>query len=229
MPSRATPIEFKEVSFSYGDRRILVNTSFRVEPGESVAVVGPSGSGKSTLLHLASGLLSPDSGEVLVDGLSTGSSSVGSRSRIRRSQIGIVLQDASLLEELTARENIELVLRDARMGRSEARRVAMAALDRVGLKDVAGNYPHELSGGEAQRVAVGRALAKSPMIVLADEPTGSLDASTTNTVASLLYASVRSALLVVTHDDAVARRADQILTLDSQHPQSQKTDPGPNR
>jgi putative ABC transport system ATP-binding protein len=186
-----------------------------VDEGETVSVMGPSGCGKSTLLHLLGGLERPDAGELYlggerVDGLSETAWAVR-----RRRGIGFVFQAFHLVDELTSVENVELPALLGGGSRRDARRRAMALLDRLGVAARAGHLPDRLSGGERQRVAVARALVNEPLVVLADEPTGNLDSRATGDILKLFgeLREGRQALLVVTHDARVASTADRLLTM----------------
>ena len=198
----------------YGDVAALRGLSIDVEDGETVSVLGPSGSGKSTLLNLCAGLVRPSSGDLSV--LNRPFESVSERMRLRRRSIGIVRQHyhRALPHELTAGETVALPLRLlGHFGRAERRRVR-ALLRRAGLERQADAYPDELSGGEQQRVAVCAALAKHPRLLLADEPTGELDAITSATVIELmleLLAESGAAALIVTHDPEVALRTERTI------------------
>ena len=174
----------------------------RVTCGSHIALVGPSGSGKSTLLQLMGGLDTPTSGEVSWPGL-------GERRTLRPEKVAFVFQSPSLLAPLTAVENVEMPLLLGRTGAKEARRAALEALERIELADIANKLPEELSGGQTQRVAVARALAYQPNLILADEPTGQLDHSTATHLFDVLLASLEgtdTALVVATHDKDVAGR-----------------------
>src|SRR5918997_5426072 len=189
----------------------LRNVSFRVEPGETVAIVGPSGSGKTTLLGLLAGLDRPSGGRVLLDGTDLGALSEDGRARLRREKIGFVFQSFQLIPTLTARENVAVPLDLAGTGGGAAR--ADELLERVGLGGRGHHYPAQLSGGEQQRVAVARAFIHRPSILFADEPTGNLDAATGERVIELmmeLNREIGTTLVLVTHDQDLARRARRI-------------------
>ncbi|GGX84476.1 ABC transporter ATP-binding protein [Streptomyces minutiscleroticus] len=192
------------------------DVSFSVARGELVALRGRSGSGKTTLLNLIGGLDRPDSGRVLVDGGSL--TDLGEREllALRRDRIGFVFQSFGLLPVLTAAENVGVPLRLRRAGRSEREERVALLLDLVGLTDHAAQRPGELSGGQQQRVALARALANRPALVIADEPTGQLDAETGRAVMELLRAIVRSegvTAVVATHDPQLFALADRVLEL----------------
>jgi putative ABC transport system ATP-binding protein len=202
------------VSKSFGRIRALREVSLRVDPGEAIAITGRSGSGKSTLLSLIGGLERPDSGRVLIDGQAIWSGPHATRAR--RELVGFVFQRHLLLETLSARANVEVPLIGAGVRHAERRRRALALLGEVGLTERAEHLSSELSGGERQRVAVARALANQPRLLLADEPTGALDSSTSERVLDLLF-SLRDRLgmtmLVVSYDPALGARADRTVTL----------------
>jgi putative ABC transport system ATP-binding protein len=202
------------VSKRFAHIQALSAVSLRVQPGEAVAVTGRSGSGKSTLLALLGGLEHPDEGEVLIDGRPLWRDR--HLARARREVVGFVFQRHLLLGALSARANVEVPLLGAGVRRGERRRRALALLDQVGLAERAEHLPSELSGGESQRVAVARALANEPRLLLADEPTGAVDTATSERVLDLLF-SLRDrlgmTLVVVSYDTAVGARADRTLSL----------------
>jgi putative ABC transport system ATP-binding protein len=196
----------------------LYEVGLSVAPGEVLAVVGPSGSGKSTLLYLLGGLDDPDSGRVLVDGVDWRSVRGAARARFRRRACGFVTQGLSLLPQATAAENVEVPLVLAGIDPAERRRRVGDALDRVGLNAEAPKLPDQLSGGQQQRVAIARALVGRPAVILADEPTGSLDTTNAGAITELLIetaAELPAAVVLVTHNPAVAQRANRIVTLHS--------------
>jgi putative ABC transport system ATP-binding protein len=193
----------------------LRGAALTLRRNEWTAVTGPSGSGKSTLVHVLAGLLEPSGGSVLIDGADMTRLSPPERARLRRQRIGIVLQRDNLHPLLDARGNVELVLRLAGRGGRTAKDTATRLLAEVGLADRAHHRSSQLSGGEAQRTAVAVALASSPPLLLADEPTGELDRATARGLLDLL-GRVRdkgTAVLTVTHDTEVAARADRRLTM----------------
>jgi putative ABC transport system ATP-binding protein len=209
-------IEATGLSRAYGKTRAIENVSLTVQPGEVLAVTGPSGSGKSTLLAVLSGLDRPDAGRVVLAGVDWASLRGRARARFRRRACGIVTQSLSLLPQATAAENVEVPLLLAGVRRPERRERALAALDRVGLADAAAKLPDQLSGGQQQRVAIARALVPEPAVLLADEPTGSLDSTTAEAVTALLVeqaVALRTAIVLVTHNPEVAAHADRILEL----------------
>ena len=195
---------------------ILQDISFAVMPGETVAIVGASGSGKSTLLGLLAGLDEPSSGAVRLDGQSLGELDEDQRAILRGRLLGFVFQSFQLLPSLTAVENVMLPLELA--GTGNARGLAGEWLARVGLGHRLKHYPKHLSGGEQQRVALARAFAPSPRLVLADEPTGNLDATTGQQIIELMFelnAKQGTTLLLVTHDEAIAARCGRMLRIQS--------------
>jgi ABC-type lipoprotein export system ATPase subunit len=186
-----------------------------IEPGETVAIMGPSGCGKSTVLHLLSGLDRPTDGEVWLEGGRVDKMGERQLARLRREKVGIVFQAFHLVDELTARENVELAALLTGRSPKFARRRATELLDRVGLADRARHLPSALSGGQRQRVAIARALANDPIVMFADEPTGNLDSSATLEVLKLfedLHASELT-IVVVTHDERIAATADRLISM----------------
>tara|TARA_B100001123_G_scaffold450009_1_gene617999 strand:+ start:6504 stop:7178 length:675 start_codon:yes stop_codon:yes gene_type:complete len=211
-------IEFRAVSkiVSSGGRPLTILDSLNlvVPSGQSLAVVGPSGSGKSTLLGLLAGLDIPTTGEILINGEDITKLSEDDLARLRSSTIGFVFQFFHLVPSLTAIENILVPMEIANFSNVADR--AHSLLNQVGLTGRAAHYPSQLSGGEQQRIAIARALANSPSIVLADEPTGNLDSATGRYIMDLLFEFHRAhetTLVLVTHDDDLASRADIKLLL----------------
>ena len=191
------------------------DVSLRVPPGDFVALCGPSGCGKSTLLHLLGVVDSPTSGTLLFDGQDVATLGDVERSRIRLRRIGFVFQRFFLLPMLSAAENVELPMAEAGVARSTRMDRVRDLLSYVGLSARADHRPSQLSGGEMQRIAIARALANSPRLLLADEPTGELDQATGLQIAALLdrVNADGTALVVVTHDPEFARRARRIVTM----------------
>jgi putative ABC transport system ATP-binding protein len=193
----------------------LSNVSLSIAAGEFVAIRGRSGSGKSTLLNLLGLLDRPDSGQYVLKGRDVAKLGEGACATIRSRDIGFVFQLPALLPRATALENVELPLVYASVGRAVRRRTAMNALARVGLADRGHHWPNQLSGGEQQRVVIARAMVNDPAVILADEPTGSLDSSTSEEIMSLFEGLHRDGhtLVVVTHANEVAGRAQRQITL----------------
>ncbi|TDU90338.1 putative ABC transport system ATP-binding protein [Kribbella voronezhensis] len=209
-------LELLRVEYAYRRDVALRGVSLKVEPGEVVAITGPSGCGKSTLLHCAAGILRPQAGTVQLVGQNLADLSEANRTRLRRTQAGVVLQFGQLVPDLTLIDNVALPLLLEGHDRQAARRAAREWLDRAGVGEDATAVPGELSGGQNQRAAVARALVTGPAIVFADEPTGSLDSLAGEQMMELLLASVRNggaALVLVTHDNMIAAYADREVRL----------------
>ncbi|NVK42955.1 MAG: ABC transporter ATP-binding protein [Oceanospirillaceae bacterium] len=211
-------IELSRLSMDYriGDEsvNVLDDLNLSVEAGERVAIVGPSGSGKTTLLLLLAGLEACRRGDIRINGVALGDLDADGLADLRRDHIGIVFQSFHLVPSLTALDNVALPLEIA--GRSEARLRARAMLAEVGLETRGRHYPSQLSGGEQQRVAIARALVHEPSLLLADEPTGNLDAHTGERISRLLFdlqSRIGTTLVLVTHDNSIARRCDRVLRL----------------
>jgi putative ABC transport system ATP-binding protein len=191
--------------------RVLQGVNLNVDKGEMVAIMGPSGSGKSTLLNMIGLLDRPTSGSYILDGKEVSRLSGGEQARVRGQKIGFIFQSFNLLPYLSALGNVELGQKYA--GRLDAR-VAKEALDKVGLSDRIKHRPNELSGGEQQRVAVARALAKNPPIILADEPTGNLDSKSSKEIMNMLtdlHQEQNITLLMITHDPNIARYCQRVV------------------
>lgn len=204
----------KTVAGSAGALTILHEIDFSVQAGESVAIVGASGSGKSTLLGLLAGLDLPTAGKVELAGHNLNDLNEDARAALRGRVLGFVFQSFHLLPALTARENAMLPME--LLGQADARPIAEAMLARVGLADRLDHYPKHLSGGEQQRVALARAFAVKPKLLMADEPTGNLDAATGQQVIDLMFemnAEQGTTLMLVTHDEALAQRCGRRLRL----------------
>jgi putative ABC transport system ATP-binding protein len=224
----APAVEAIDVSRTYGSAghglRALDRVSLTISRGEVVAVMGPSGSGKSTLLFLLGGLDTPDAGVVRLNGVDWQTLSGRDRATFLRRTCGFIVQGLALLPQATSAENVEVPLLLDGVDQGERSRRVADALDRVGLTGRSVQLPDELSGGEQQRVSIARALVHEPAVVLADEPTGSLDSATAQAITRLLVDSARernAAVVLVTHDPAVAQHADRIVTLHSGHLEAQ--------
>ena len=185
-----------------------------IEKGSFVSIIGPSGSGKSTLLNMLGALDTPDSGQVIVNGVDLASQK--DLSDFRRHEIGFVFQLHNLIPNLTVQENVEIPLMDAKLSQKEKHKRALLFIEAVGLLDKRKQKPNKLSGGERQRVAIARALVNLPSIILADEPTGALDTRTGAKVLDVLrfvHESINATLIIVTHDRDVARLADRTIEI----------------
>ena len=204
---------------SYGGARprvILNGIALDIARGEYVAIIGESGSGKSTLLNLVAGLDLPDTGSIILDGTDLAALDDDARTRLRRDRVGFVFQAFHLLPHLTVAQNVMLPLALAGTPPDHAAARVGEMLSAVGLRDAASVYPRELSGGEMQRVAIARALSHRPLLLLADEPTGNLDAESAAQVLGLLREQVKresGAGILVTHSAAAAATADRVLVL----------------
>lgn len=206
----------KSVTDTSGTLTILHDIDFSVAPGQTLAIMGASGSGKSTLLSLIAGLDTPTSGTVHLDGQDIFALDEDARAALRARKVGFVFQNFQLLGNLTALENVMLPLELA--GRRDARTAARRMLERVGLGERLGHYPRVLSGGEQQRVALARAFVVEPAVLLADEPTGSLDHATGERVMSLMFDLNRehgTTLILVTHDPAIASRCERRIAIEA--------------
>jgi putative ABC transport system ATP-binding protein len=212
-------LELRNVSKVHGEGanevHALCDVSLAVDPGTLIAVMGPSGSGKSTLLTIAGSLEEPTSGEVLIDGNDLARLSRNQRAAIRRRSIGYVFQDFNLLAGLTVLENVTLPLELDGISAGAAREPGIAALDRLGIAELASRFPDDLSGGERQRVAIARAIVGDRHVLLADEPSGALDSTNAESVMRLMLSACRdgSAGIVVTHDAQLASWADRVVFL----------------
>lgn len=206
----------KQVADATGELAILQDVNFTVPSGATLAIVGASGSGKSTLLCLLAGLDTPTSGTVRIHGADLYAMDEDGRAALRKQQLGFVFQSFQLLGHLTALENVMLPLELRGESAAASRAAAGAMLERVGLGSRLRHYPKTLSGGEQQRVALARAFVTEPPLLLADEPTGSLDAGTGEAVIALMFALNRergSTLVLVTHDPAIAALCERTITI----------------
>ncbi|MEV6926353.1 ABC transporter ATP-binding protein [Dactylosporangium sp. NPDC051485] len=205
-------IEARDAVLSFGATPALRGASFEAGPGEIVAIMGPSGSGKSTLLHCLAGILAPEKGEIRFDGRRIDTLDEQGRSTLRRQQFGFVFQFGQLVPELTVEENVALPLLLGGIRRAGALRQACTWLERLGLEGTRGRRSGELSGGQAQRVALARGMINRPRVLFTDEPTGSLDSLTGEQVMDLMVAAAReqgTTIVLVTHEPRVAMYADR--------------------
>ncbi len=209
-------IEIKGVTKSFGSLQVLKGIDLRIEKGEIVSIVGPSGAGKTTLLQILGTLDNPDSGSVVVDGIETSTLSTNKLSEFRNTHLGFVFQFHQLLPEFTAIENIMIPAYIAGMKPKETRSRAEELLAFMGLSDRATHKPNELSGGEKQRVAVARALMNNPAVILADEPSGSLDSKNKEELHKLFFElrdKFGQTFVIVTHDETLATLTDRTIHL----------------
>lgn len=201
-------IDIKGITKSFGSLQVLKGIDLHINKGEVVSIVGPSGAGKTTLLQIMGTLDKPDSGEIIIDGTDVRKLSSKKLSEFRNKRIGFVFQFHQLLPEFTAIENIMIPAFIAGMSKSEAKKRAKELLDFMGLADRAGHKPNELSGGEKQRVAVARALVNRPAVILADEPSGSLDSRNKAELHQLFFDlrdKTGQTFVIVTHDESLAK------------------------
>lgn len=209
-------IEIKGITKRFGSLQVLKNIDLCIEKGEIVSIVGPSGAGKTTLLQILGTLDKPDSGSVVVDGIETNKLSANKLSEFRNKHLGFVFQFHQLLPEFTAIENIMIPAYIAGMKPKEARNRAEELLEFMGLSDRATHKPNELSGGEKQRVAVARALMNNPAVILADEPSGSLDTKNKEELHKLFFElrdKFGQTFVIVTHDETLATLTDRTIHL----------------
>ena len=213
---RGTVLEARNLVLSFGETPALRGASLTVKKGEVLAMMGPSGSGKSTMLHCLAGILVPDSGEIYVDGERLDTMSEKQRSSMRRDRFGFVFQFGQLVPELTAEENVSLPLLLGGTRRQEALRVARTWFERLQLEGLERHRAGEMSGGQAQRVALARGMVAQPEVLFADEPTGSLDSLTGEIVMELMTSVAReegTTVVLVTHEARVAAYADREVIL----------------
>ena len=221
MAANNTLISIEKVSKSYRRDKlqipVLEGIDLSIAKGEFLALMGPSGSGKTTLLNLIAGIDRPSSGKVVVEGRDISSLSEANLTRWRSRHVGFIFQLYNLIPVLTAYENVELPLLLTKLSKKERREHVMAALTLVGLADRIGHYPRQLSGGQEQRVAIARAVVSDPTLLVADEPTGDLDAKSAHEILDLLAklnTDLHKTIVMVTHDPKAAERAHAIMHLD---------------
>ena len=209
-------LKVSKIEKSYGASKVLRGIDFRMEEGERIAIMGPSGSGKSTLLNCIGGIDRPDNGEILFEGQSLTSLSEQELCELRRNKISTIFQFFHLLPTLTARENIEFPMLLNSVSAKERNQKGDDLLNAVKIQHRACAFPHELRGGEKQRVAIARSLSMRPKLILADEPTGNLDSKNTDSVLELIEKLSKQhgiAMLLVTHNEEVTRICDQTITM----------------
>lgn len=209
-------IEVRNIKKSYGTLEVLHGVSLSVSDGEIVSIVGASGAGKSTLLQIMGSLMSADSGEVIIDGVSIAGLGDDALSEFRNRHIGFIFQSYQLLAEFTALENVMMPMLIAGERRSDAEQRAKELLDMVAMSHRLEHKPATLSGGEQQRVAIARALANRPVVVLADEPTGNLDTQTRDDIHKLFFElrdRMGQTFVVVTHDETLADMSDRKIVM----------------
>lgn len=209
-------IDIEGITKSFGSLQVLKGIDLRIDQGEVVSIVGPSGAGKTTLLQIIGTLDRPDSGQVVVDGVDVGKLSTGKLSDFRNLHLGFVFQFHQLLPEFSALENVMIPAFIAGRSRGEAKRRATELLDFMGLADRASHKPAQLSGGEKQRVAVARALVNNPSVILADEPSGSLDSKNKDELHRLFFDlrdKFGQTFVIVTHDEGLAAITDRTIHL----------------
>ena len=221
-------IDIKNITKSFGSLQVLKGIALHINKGEVVSIVGPSGAGKTTLLQIIGTLDSPDSGDITIDGIDVRKLNQKKLADFRNKHIGFVFQFHQLLPEFTAIENIMIPAFIAGMSKSEAKKRAMELLDFMGLADRAKHKPNELSGGEKQRVAVARALVNNPSVILADEPSGSLDSQNKAELHQLFFDlrdKMGQTFVIVTHDETLASITDRTIRMEdgrlAQEPQPQ--------
>ena len=209
-------LKVSKIEKSYGASKVLRGIDFRMEEGERIAIMGPSGSGKSTLLNCIGGIDRPDNGEILFEGQILTNLSEQELCELRRNKISTIFQFFHLLPTLTARENIEFPMLLNSVSAKERNQKVDELLNAVKIQHRACAFPHELSGGEKQRVAIARSLSMRPKLILADEPTGNLDSKNTDSVLELIEKLSKQhgiAMLLVTHNEEVTRICDQTITM----------------
>ena len=211
-------LELRQVNKIYksagNDLQVLKGIDFSIAKGDTVAIIGPSGSGKTTLLGICAGLDKASTGQVFLNGIALDGLNEDQRASVRNNYVGFIFQNFQLMPTLTALENVMVPLELRRQSGAKTR--ALELLEKVGLKDRAGHYPVQLSGGEQQRVALARAFSNKPAILFADEPTGNLDAETGEKIEQMLFELNREAgttLIIVTHDAELAAKTSRIISM----------------
>ena len=209
-------IHIENIVKRFGELEVLHGITFNVERGEIVSIVGASGAGKSTLLQIIGTLMTPDKGNVTIDGKAIAGMSDGELSEFRNRHVGFVFQSHHLLEEFSSEENVMMPMLIAGVKRSEAQERAKQLLELVQMSHRLAHRPSTLSGGEQQRVAIARALANNPSVVLADEPTGNLDTATREQIQNLFFdlrERTNQTFIIVTHDEALAEKSDRKIVM----------------
>lgn len=208
-------IELQKINKSFGDIDVIKDLDFKVEEGEMVAIIGKSGAGKTTLLNIIAGIEYQDSGRYLFDGGEVSIKNTGMGISFRKDRIGLIVQHFALINDFTVYDNVELGLWERKLSREQRKKKVFAALESVGISSLASNYPSTLSGGEKQRVAIARAIVGKHKVILADEPTGSLDSDTEKEILTILQELNKkgTTIVLITHDMDVANICDRIVTL----------------
>ncbi|MCQ2534237.1 MAG: ABC transporter ATP-binding protein [Clostridia bacterium] len=208
-------IELQKICKSFGEVKVLEDLDFKVEEGEMVAIVGKSGAGKTTLLNIIAAIEFPDSGKYIFDGGEVLIKNTGDGINFRKDRISLVVQHFALINDFTVYDNVELSLWESNMNASSRRKVVHKVLKSLGIDELSSKYPASLSGGEKQRVAIARAIVGNPKILLADEPTGSLDSDTEKEILAILKELNKKGMtiVIITHDQDVANVCDRTVVL----------------
>lgn len=213
-------LELKSITKSYGkpekETLVLDNLNFSVSEGEMLAVMGKSGSGKTTLLNIIAGIDYQDTGEYIFDNQSVKLRRTSDGVRFRRNKIGVIVQHFALINDYTVYENVEMGLWESKLSRRERRTRTIETLEKLEISGLVNQYPPELSGGEKQRTAIGRAVVARPLLILADEPTGSLDKQTEDSIMDIFKDMNQSGstMIIITHDEDVASRCTRTIKLE---------------